>query len=133
MRKGTPAISMRLMRGLRFVLVVAVLAVGGTAKAALGLEATGKATPVFAFPNPAHPAGGDKVTIRFPAQRAATVRLYSLAGELVAILRAPEVQAEAGLATWNGRNGTGYLVTSGVYLFVVTGSRNWVGKLTILN
>ncbi len=79
---------------------------------------------VYAFPNPfLVNSPGDQVNFNFAEQ--ATLRIYNVAGDLVASLPEP---------TWNGRNEAGKAVASGVYLFVLTDDegRSARGKLLLV-
>lgn len=66
---------------------------------------------ILAFPNPYTVSGAGEL-VNFNFGRAGTVRIYTVAGELVA-----ERDVNAG---WDGANDKGTPVASGVYLFVVT-------------
>jgi ligand-binding sensor domain-containing protein len=85
---------------------------------------------VVCFPNPFVPGLGHReVTIdHLPSD--ATVRIYSLCGELIQTLGAPDQFART---YWNGLNGHGKQVASGIYLVsVVTPHAHWVGKLAVV-
>ncbi|MCB2229735.1 T9SS type A sorting domain-containing protein [bacterium] len=78
---------------------------------------------VLAFPNP-YMAGAASDRLRFNFNRAGTVRIFSVAGDLVATVDVNE--------GWNGVNDSGKEVASGVYLFVITDEDGNVGKGKIL-
>lgn len=71
---------------------------------------------VRVFPNPLRPSQGhlQMTVINAPAE--ARVRIFTILGEKVADLTA----TSAGQAVWDGRNGAGQKVASGVYLALVT-------------
>jgi hypothetical protein len=81
--------------------------------------ATGSSVP-HATPNPFRPGRGgayDASAITFRALPAGSaVRIYSLAGELVAELKDDD---RDGLVTWPAKNASGKDAVSGVYLFIV--------------
>ena len=73
---------------------------------------------VFAFPNPyVIDSPDDELNFNYAGQ--ATLRIFTIAGELVAELPEPR---------WNGRNQGGETVASGVYLFVLNNSDGEVGR-----
>jgi ligand-binding sensor domain-containing protein len=73
---------------------------------------------VYAFPNPfVINSSGDRLSFNFAEQ--AALRIYTVAGELVANLPQP---------IWDGRNDHGEPVASGVYLFVLTDTEGRSGR-----
>lgn len=78
---------------------------------------------VLAFPNP-YLAGASDDRLRFNFNRAGTVRIFSVAGDLVATVEVNE--------GWSGTNDSGNEVASGVYLFVITDEEGNVGRGKIL-
>jgi len=78
---------------------------------------------VVAFPNP-FVIRSDRDNLQFNYSKSASVRIFTVAGELV---------AEFPINTpWNGRNQKGRRVASGVYLFVLTDEDGNVGKGKVL-
>jgi hypothetical protein len=71
-----------------------------------------KAGAAFVYPNPFRPAKGHTQMHFTQLPEGAPLRLFTLAGELVRELPTDN----AGEAVWDGRNGGGELVVSGVYL-----------------
>ena len=77
---------------------------------------------VVAFPNPfVINSSDDRVGFNYAGN--ATIRIFTVAGELV---------AETGDLTWDGRNSSGTPVSSGVYLFVLTDSEGNSGSGKLL-
>ncbi len=70
------------------------------------------------FPNPLRPARGDTDMrfINLPSQ--ASIRFYTLSGELVQTLYSDNT----GMASWDGKNASGRTVGSGVYFVIVEGA-----------
>jgi len=77
---------------------------------------------VYAFPNPFVVGSADD-RLNFNFSRQATLRVFSVAGEVVANLPEP---------SWDGRNDHGQPVASGVYLYVLTDEDGNVGRGKIL-
>jgi hypothetical protein len=77
-----------------------------------------------AVPNPFNPS----TTIAFELPAAAHVRLtvYNLLGQEVIRLVDTQMTAGRHMATWNGRNASGYEVASGVYLYRLTTDKGFV-------
>jgi len=71
------------------------------------------ATCVFTKPNPYNPNAGD-LTFFGIGVPGAEIKIYTLAGELVSTISAPAADTEV---TWDGNNGEGEPVLSGVYLY----------------
>ena len=82
------------------------------------------------YPNPFNP----HTTIRFsvPAATSVTLRVYDVAGRLVATLAdkayAPGIHA----VTWNGTNNSGQGVSSGIYFYKITAGRDVATKKMVL-
>ncbi len=83
------------------------------------------------FPNPFNPA----TTIKFylPRKSRVEVRVFDLLGAEVGSLLDEERDAGIQYAFWNGKNGSGRPVASGVYLYrVMTPSGGTAGKMVLL-
>lgn len=72
-----------------------------------------------AVPNPFNPA--TKIRFAAPAAGRIAVRIYNVRGELVKTLLDGEVAAGEHALVWDGTDGRGATVSSGVYLYEVTG------------
>ena len=82
-------------------------------------------------PNPFNPS----TSIAFSAPQAGplTVRVYNLRGEVVRVLHDGPVDAGAGSVIWNGQDQRGNPVSSGVYLYEVSGFGERVtGKMALV-
>jgi acid phosphatase len=75
------------------------------------------ARDAFAFPNPFRPARGPAFLTFAKTPAGATVRIYTMTGDLVRELTADR----GGRATWDGANGSGRPAASGIYFAVVRG------------
>jgi len=72
---------------------------------------------------------GEGVTFTNPAPQVVEIKIYTLAGELIAEGTLPT----RGEWIWNGRNQEGNKVASGIYLYIVTDpSGEKLGKLTVI-
>lgn len=72
---------------------------------------------------------GEGVTFTNPASQVVEVKIYTLAGELIAKGTLPT----RGEWIWNGRNQEGNKVASGIYLYIVTDpSGEKLGKLIVI-
>ena len=92
----------------------------------MGMAGNGDLTQITAGPNPLRLGMNPAQSITFrncPAQ--ARLRVYTPRGGLLRELRADA----AGLAIWDGRNGSGRTVASGIYLVLIESS----GSKKILN
>jgi ligand-binding sensor domain-containing protein len=89
----------------------------GVARFTSGLE------KIIAFPNP-FVIRSDGDSLKFNYSKSGTVRLFTVAGELVAELPVN--------TPWNGRNQKGEKVVSGVYLYILTDSDGNVGRGKVL-
>jgi hypothetical protein len=77
---------------------------------------------VITYPNPWSPAGAPLNIVYEPAPDA-RVRIFDMAGELVAELGASELRADLGHARWDGRDKAGARVPSGLYFCIVGSSK----------
>lgn len=91
---------------------------------------------VVVYPNPFRLWRDDEVTFggKEPDQRLtsdATIRIYTISGELVTIIE--ETDGD-GNATWDGKNQNGEEVVSGVYIYLITSDdgRTITGKLAVI-
>jgi flagellar hook assembly protein FlgD len=87
-----------------------------------------------AYPNPVGPAG-TRFAFDVPGPRAApvTLRIYDVAGRMVAELLTSELTPGAHVVQWNGRGAAGRSVAAGVYFYRTTiGSFTATKKLTVL-
>lgn len=83
-----------------------------------GAAATDGVDGAKVYPNPFLPARGHAVQRFSNLPASATIKIHTIEGELVRELTADA----AGLADWDGRNGAGQRLASGVYLAHVRGS-----------
>ena len=70
-------------------------------------------------PNPFNPS--TEIAFTAPTRGKVTVRIYNLRGELVTTLLNDVVEAGARSVIWNGVDGRGSSVASGIYLYQVDG------------
>lgn len=84
-------------------------------------DGSGPARPAFtvlrAYPNPFNPA--TTIEYELPAAAAVTVRVFDLHGALVRELQRESLAAGLHQVVWNGTDGDGAPVASGVYLCAV--------------
>ena len=86
---------------------------------------------VQCYPNPFNPAV--KIAYTLPARGPLSLKLYDVRGRLVRVLHDGEAEAGAGAATWDGRDGVGAGVASGVYFCEAkAGGRTVIQKLTLV-
>lgn len=87
------------------------------------LNLTTTKTELKAFNNVFNPARGDKTTAKFDVQTTGrvTIKLYTMNGTLVATLFDGEAPAGKGSVDWSGRNLSGSVVASGIYLLHMEG------------
>lgn len=80
-------------------------------------------TALTAFNNVFNPNRGEKTTIKYEIQTPGrvTLKLYTLNGNFVATIFDDDVAAGKGSVDWQGKNYTGSVVASGVYLLRMTG------------
>jgi thermitase len=88
------------------------------------------------YPNPFNPKAGDTAYIVIPDALSGTravAHIYNLAGELVRILDNPGEIQPFGFAKWDGKNGSGDLVASGIYFYTIETNKGVAkGKLTLI-
>jgi hypothetical protein len=87
--------------------------------------------PLVLWPNPFNPRTAVGGVVKFSYLPAGSkVGIYTITGELVKTL--PEVN---GLAMWDGRNQTGYMVSAGIYFYVAESGSQVLqtGKILVLN
>ncbi|MDX6770600.1 MAG: FlgD immunoglobulin-like domain containing protein [Elusimicrobiota bacterium] len=93
---------------------------GSTASLGLSnpLNLTANAVELTAYNNVFNPARGQKATIKYATSGAGrlTVKLYTVTGVLVATLFDGEVAAGKGSLDWDGRNLSGSVAASGIYV-----------------
>jgi hypothetical protein len=77
---------------------------------------------VITYPNPWSPAGAPLSIVYEPAANV-SVRLFDMAGELVADLPGSDLQPDLGFAKWDGRDRDGARVPSGLYFCVVNSTK----------
>ena len=107
---------------------VSALAPAFTAFALMGSADT-ELTGVHAFPNPFLPGAGLVVTFSGLGD-VSTVRIYTSQGVLV---KEWTDSAGLGTTTWDGRNRSGEMVASGLYVYKITSGDNVaVGKLLVV-
>lgn|GEM_PF-5209802 len=85
-------------------------------------------------PNPFYPDENDHLTFFFQTGLQVTVRIYTLAGDLVRTIGADEVDEAFGQAIWVGDNDAGNQVATGLYFYTVDSGNHHVGhgKFTIV-
>ena len=81
-------------------------------------------------PNPFNPT--PTIAFELPAAGAAELSVYNAAGRLVARLVGGELSAGRHTTTWNGRDGSGAPVASGVYFFRLTSEGESVTRKGVL-
>lgn len=100
---------------------IARLTIVDDASGADGQDGDGPARPAFsvlrAYPNPFNPA--TTIEYELPAAAAVTVRVFDLHGALVRELQRETLAAGLHRVVWNGTDGDGAPVASGVYLGAV--------------
>jgi hypothetical protein len=93
---------------------------GSTASLGLSnpLNLTANATELTAYNNVFNPARGQKATVKYATAGAGrlTVKLYTVTGVLVATLFDGEVTSGKGSLDWDGRNLSGAVAASGIYV-----------------
>jgi hypothetical protein len=82
------------------------------------LNLTANAAELTAYNNVFNPARGDKATIKYAtlAQGHVTLKLYTVTGTYVGTLLDADMPAGRGSLDWDGRNVSGSVVASGIYL-----------------
>ena len=83
-----------------------------------GINLTASATELTAYNNVFNPARGEKTTIKYATIEAGhvTIKLYTVTGTFIATLVDEDMPAGRGTLDWGGRNVTGSVVSSGIYL-----------------
>jgi subtilisin family serine protease len=85
------------------------------------------------YPNPFNPKNGEETTIDIPQNIAGSylkVKIYNIAGELVCT---KQRGASSYYVKWNGKNGDGEVVASGIYFYTAeTNKGRAKGKLTLI-
>ena len=74
-----------------------------------------------AAPNPFNPS--TRITFALATPGAAVLRIYDGAGRLVRVLRSPALGAGEHALTWDGRDGSGSALASGIYRVRMDGTR----------
>jgi 5-hydroxyisourate hydrolase-like protein (transthyretin family) len=97
---------------------------------------------VVVYPNPFKPyEGHTEITFGHPTDiekrltAQATIKIYSIAGELVATLKEPEDDGEAdGVLKWDATNDAGKPLAPGVYIYYITNpaGEKCIGKIAII-
>jgi hypothetical protein len=97
---------------------------------------------VVVYPNPFKPAEGHTyITFGHPTDvkkrltAKATIKIYNIAGELVAILKEPEDDGEPdGVLKWRAINDAKRPLASGVYIYIITNpaGEKCIGKIAII-
>jgi len=116
--EGTPAANQEVVfQGFRFLREGAPTGVGDDVASGPPAAPAGRLHP--AMPNPFNP----RTKMRFDLDRAGTVQLevFDLEGRHVRTLVSGNLEAGEHAATWDGRNGDGLAVASGVYLLQLRG------------
>ena len=86
---------------------------------------------VYSYPNPAVP--GRPMTIVFEPCNGASVAVFDWSGRHVVDLDPGSVQAAQGQAHWNGRDGGGNDLASGLYFLALKADgRTLIQKFTVL-
>jgi hypothetical protein len=87
---------------------------------------------ISVYPNPFNPLKKEKATFISLPEDISKIKIYNINGEVVRILER-EKEIFPPRAFWDGRNQHGYLVASGIYLYVVEGNnKKKVGKIAII-
>ncbi|MFH2055145.1 MAG: two-component regulator propeller domain-containing protein [bacterium] len=102
---------------------------GGLSVLDYNLRGVDTANDVLAYPNPFEVSETSTGRLRFTFGQRAEVRLYNVAGELVRHLMQTEFDDG-----WDGRNDSGTLVASGVYIFelVAEDGERYQGKILLV-
>jgi ligand-binding sensor domain-containing protein len=88
---------------------------GGLSRARTGLVPHAALDSVVVYPNPFVPANGHRRISFANVPDGSTVRIYTMAGELVIEID----RVVASFAYWDGKNTSGKDVSSGIYLFAI--------------
>jgi len=85
------------------------------------------------YPNPARGSATIDCAPGQPLQQAATIRIYSITGQLVRTIAVPAAAAGNRAVPWDGSDQAGRAVASGVYLITLSpGGGTSVAKLTLV-
>ncbi len=96
------------------IVVTAGNTVSGVNFGVFGLPSTARSRPVESFPNPFLPHQGGSITMRIqPVTELSQMRVMTVDGRIIYRAGFDDQRPEA---TWNGRNASGELVGSGIYL-----------------
>jgi hypothetical protein len=88
---------------------------------------------VFSYPNPFKLGGGRTCKIRFAPDADVKIEIYDIAGRKVAQLLDSQVDAAAGLATWDGRLYNAAAAAPGLYLLQLHGQAGSLStKFTVI-
>jgi hypothetical protein len=83
------------------------------------------------FPNPFNP--NTKIDFNMPRKGEISIKIYNVRGELVKTLLNEVVEAGPGFAVWDGTNGRGSSVASGVYFYEVQADgQTKIGKMALV-
>ncbi len=82
------------------------------------------------FPNPTH--GSTTMRLTLPQPERVTVRVYNTAGRLVKTVCDAPFEAGEHAFPWDGTNGSGRRVASGVYLVRVEAGSNTASRKTVI-
>jgi hypothetical protein len=86
---------------------------------------------VRCFPNPFNPAA--TIAYNLPRAGRASLKVYDLRGRLVRVLLDDQRPAGPGEVTWDGADGDGAAVASGVYFHeLIAGGETRLGKMTLV-
>jgi len=105
----------------------AVLEDGSQVEVARGSATIGASVSVGnAYPNPFRPGGNLMVTVSFNGAESPRVTIHDARGRLVRRIQMPDTFASSGSGgihqvTWDGRDGAGRVVPSGVYFMALQG------------
>jgi flagellar hook assembly protein FlgD len=72
------------------------------------------------YPNPFNPE--TDITFYLPRQTSVTLAIYNMLGQQVAILASGQLAAGLHTVHWDGRDASGRLVSSGIYLYRLNSS-----------
>ena len=126
-KMACPPLRRALWRACGTILLAAVFAF--FSPSSMGSASTPLAN-AHAFPVPFLPSRGDKNITFTDLSSAASIRIYSMSGDLVQILRESDGD---GLYVWDGKSSDGNNLMGGVYLYLIESSEDEKsGKLVIV-
>jgi len=104
----------------------------GTATAVAEVGAPAGVRLLGNYPNPGRP--GTRIRFELPARRDLAVRVYDVRGRAVATLADGPREAGRQEIAWDGRDGNGRPLPSGIYFYRITGQGQaaGTGKMTIV-